>query len=641
MKVRIFSMKIICDDIKVIVYAFVVYIFIFKSEYYFLSPGMLQLRKVEASLNLAEERLEKKKQEVINLEDQLSEIKQKYDSEYESKLRDALKKARENAEDGWKSRLQIVESSFKEENDGLKRELQNATKIISVFQSGLRSDKLHIPPDESFGVPIVINTEDFRTESLLKNVCSKQEEIIESLKHDNKAIAERYAKSLEELKAIEEENKVVKHDASLAVTDNQVVYNALIQATQRLHDADIVTSNLRADNSLLSKRFESASNELIAMKKCLQENGERTISMELDNKHLKSDHVEQLNQTSAKIKELENMNLVLIDQVKHQELALTSSKGDFDVLLERKSHENTQLRDALLEAESKYQSAVSKINHLQSEIKINEEKLLEKDSTLKSTRREHELEVLSLQQVRNDMKIDIDNLKDNLLDEKSHKKELEDKYANDLLTIEKEIEITMPTIVDDIASKVNRNWEKRMKAEIGSMQLKYESEIESLRKEILEIHSSFAERDARRRVQLVDEKAEIEDMRLLVAGLKQTMGITSDPSVSFHHSHNLIPILNPTSRSYLTDSEVVEPLNDIGEQSEKLRCKEKEQRYKRSSIEAFSQLQAQVNTMKHELTNTITSKMKAPLKLLKTESDLFGAFEGNFFNLQYSSYSFV
>lgn len=255
--------------------------------------------------------------------------------------------------------------------------------------------------------------------------------------------------------------------------------------------------------------------------------------------------------------------------------------------------------------------------------------MLEKDSTLKSTRREHELEVLSLQQVRNDMKIDIDNLKDNLLDEKSHKKELEDKYANDLLTIEKEIEITMPTIVDDIASKVNRNWEKRMKAEIGSMQLKYESEIESLRKEILEIHSSFAERDARRRVQLVDEKAEIEDMRLLVAGLKQTMGITSDPSVSFHHSHNLIPILNPTSRSYLTDSEVVEPLNDIGEQSEKLRCKEKEQRYKRSSIEAFSQLQAQVNTMKHELTNTITSKMKAPLKLLKTESDLFGAFEGD------------
>ena len=39
--------------------------------------------------------------------------------------------------------------------------------------------------------------------------------------------------------------------------------------------------------------------------------------------------------------------------------------------------------------------------------------------------------------------------------------------------------------------------------------MRYEAEIESLKKEILEMNSSYAEKDARRRVQLAEEKAEL------------------------------------------------------------------------------------------------------------------------------------
>ena len=45
--------------------------------------------------------------------------------------------------------------------------------------------------------------------------------------------------------------------------------------------------------------------------------------------------------------------------------------------------------------------------------------------------------------------------------------------------------------------------------EVGSIKLRYEAEIESLKKEILEMNSSYAEKDARRRVQLAEEKAEL------------------------------------------------------------------------------------------------------------------------------------
>jgi hypothetical protein len=38
---------------------------------------------------------------------------------------------------------------------------------------------------------------------------------------------------------------------------------------------------------------------------------------------------------------------------------------------------------------------------------------------------------------------------------------------------------------------------------------RYETEIESLKKEVIEMNASFAEKDARRRVQMAEEKAEL------------------------------------------------------------------------------------------------------------------------------------
>jgi len=186
--------------------------------------------------------------------------------------------------------------------------------------------------------------------------------------------------------------------------------------------------------------------------------------------------------------------------------------------------------------------------------------------------------------------------------------ELQAKYVDDFLAIEREIEITLPKLADDIASKVDKNWENRMKGEIGSVQMKYETEIESMREEILEMHASFAERDARRRVQLACERAEIENMRSLVTSLKHTFGAEDKSFAPF----------KCFSASHLQNSEI-----DVLRKDSERRVGSEEHENEHAYVRAFSLLQAQVNTMKSELNNTMTQQTRFSSKSLTTVSHIY------------------
>lgn len=62
---------------------------------------------------------------------------------------------------------------------------------------------------------------------------------------------------------------------------------------------------------------------------------------------------------------------------------------------------------------------------------------------------------------------------------------------------------------ENAAERVEKTWTKRLQAELGTVRARYENEIESLKKELMEMNASFAEKDARRRVQMAEEKAEL------------------------------------------------------------------------------------------------------------------------------------
>ena len=574
-----------------------------------LCPGSLKLKEVEDLLNLAEDRLSKKRQEVVTLQDQLSQMKRKYDTEYDLKLKDSSREARELADSEWKGRLQAVELRASEENDNLKRELQSAVHRISELQSKFKSNQ-NLKSDAPFSElsDVSCNIDFNCAVNELKSTCSKQMEIIESLRNENRSVNEQLDGSLKRLKVIEDEYEIAKQDASTTVIDNQVVHNALVQATQRLHDADLASNSLRAENSVLSMKLKNSNDELSALTKHSHEKSERIISIELNNKRLKNDYAEQCNRYSTKIKELESFTSVLQDQINQQEQEFLRRQDNLEGILKTKSFEITQLKDELLRSESKYQSTIQMINQMRGEMKSNEEELLEKDIALKSVKRGHELEISSLHQVQNDLKLNIDNLKCKLHGIECHEKELQAKYVDDFLAIEREIEITLPKLADDIASKVDKNWENRMKGEIGSVQMKYETEIESMREEILEMHASFAERDARRRVQLACERAEIENMRSLVTSLKHTFGAEDKSFAPF----------KCFSASHLQNSEI-----DVLRKDSERRVGSEEHENEHAYVRAFSLLQAQVNTMKSELNNTMTQQTRFSSKSLTTVSHIY------------------
>jgi prefoldin subunit 5 len=83
------------------------------------------------------------------------------------------------------------------------------------------------------------------------------------------------------------------------------------------------------------------------------------------------------------------------------------------------------------------------------------------------------------------------------------------KHKEEIEVIKQDVQDNIPKIAESAAEKVEITWTKRLQAELRVVRARYESEIEGLKKEIMELNASFSEKDARRRVQMAEEKAEL------------------------------------------------------------------------------------------------------------------------------------
>ena len=130
--------------------------------------------------------MKEKRQEVIRLEDTLSKLEFKYEAEYETKMREALRKARKDIDDEWKFRLQAVESEANEENNEIKQQLQRALQTVSELQSKLLSSQSHVSSVKISEIHLGQEAVSKPPANEMKNLWAQQEKDIETedIKHE-------------------------------------------------------------------------------------------------------------------------------------------------------------------------------------------------------------------------------------------------------------------------------------------------------------------------------------------------------------------------------------------------------------------------------------------------------------------------
>ena len=100
-------------------------------------------------------------------------------------------------------------------------------------------------------------------------------------------------------------------DAKVAIADSQMIHNALVQATQRLHDSDVEAMKIKSENAFIKQQMESKDLELKKLEGGMEATGERITTSELDNKKLQTKFEREISSMSTKIVELEALNSLL------------------------------------------------------------------------------------------------------------------------------------------------------------------------------------------------------------------------------------------------------------------------------------------------------------------------------------------
>ena len=181
--------------------------------------------------------------------------------------------------------------------------------------------------------------------------------------------------------------------------------------------------------------------------------------------------------------------------------------------LDRAEYEIQRLKGRLLELDSRREADSNKL--LRQEGAIAEltnalamkEKLLKEESLVSASLRASQSDAVqkheeSLRALQKELKA-----------EKNKVEELQRSFKTQLQQVQDENAGSIPKLVSTIHSSLQDEFEEKLGYSLRKLQIEYEEKGEGLRRQLLELETTHAEQEAKRRISLADERAELESLR--------------------------------------------------------------------------------------------------------------------------------
>jgi chromosome segregation ATPase len=220
------------------------------------------------------------------------------------------------------------------------------------------------------------------------------------------------------------EAETAKADAKIAVSDSQTIHNALVQATQRLHDSDLENMKIRAELALVKQQLETKSVEVTKLEGVKMSTGERASSSEMDNRRLKAKHEAESSRLNSRITELEVMNSILREEVSKGSNAEKQSSRDLEQALDRKDFDIARIRERLREAETKSESQSRRLVQLEKELSSSQDVIFSKDLSIRDEKQKVESAEMRTEEVKRRFEAEVVSIRQQLHDEKKRTAEV-------------------------------------------------------------------------------------------------------------------------------------------------------------------------------------------------------------------------
>jgi len=469
------------------------------------------------SLKENESKLADERENKRNLEEKINRMQKEMDSRVrgeedaaEDRLRDAVRRE----EDKWKDKVKSIERRYNDDLEEIRAELAAAKRKNDDLQREI----------ESARKKIILSREDGKLEALAEFEASKRslsEEVqnktqsteLKKLREDYAILAGKMASALQMAQVSAAEAEAAKAQASSAVAEGQTSHSALIQATQRMQHLDNECSQLRAEISLVRRENESQLAELRKLQVVGTNAGDRASNAEADVRRAKNQAQQETSRLTSRIAELEAINNVQRSQLDKASEMEAFAVRDVQRLLDRSEFDNSRLKERVMELEKKSETDISRIVSLEREIANMQEQMFRKDRFVKEEKQRAEIASSRIEEIRAGLENEIEEAHRKLHEEKIASAESSRKHKQEIEQLKKEVIEKIPQITTSTVERLEAQWTHRLESEANNIRLRYEQQMDRMRREIAELQSLQAEREARQRALYADERAELERLR--------------------------------------------------------------------------------------------------------------------------------
>jgi hypothetical protein len=470
-----------------------------------------KMRDVEG--NLSEERERRRK-----VEERLASAQ----SDYDFRLRETvdtweerLRRSKDDSEAEMKEKIKSLERRAKGDVEELRGELKTAKAKAAEATREAETASRRLGSSKEEG-----KAEVHEEVMKLRGELDAAEEVqrvhqaeIRRLREESVELGSKLAAALQASQVAVAEAEMAKAQASNVVAEGQSSHTALVQATTRLQDMDTELARLKGELLLQRKEAEAAHAELTKLRGVEGSNAEKINLAEAEARKARIGAQTEVLRLQSRVTELENANEVITAQLDSAGNDQAKAVREVERSLDKALFDMTRVQDKLRAEEAKSEVGVVRIVELEKQLLKLQDELYKRDKEVKGENLKAKQAEARTEEVVENAAKDTRDAQSEVARAKKALDELRLQHSKEIDSIRAEVQQKLPELSSQAANAVEKQFQAKLEDEVSAVRRRYELSEERYKREILDLQTSFAEREARSRVSSADDRAELEHLR--------------------------------------------------------------------------------------------------------------------------------
>ena len=585
-----------------------------------------------------EEQLEDEKRDrreteerVYRLQSDIDERLRDTTEKWEERVREASRGGRQEIELEWRERMKSSDRRHEEDFQIAREEVRVSKARTEEALKEIDTLRRRVSQSHDDGkLEAQLELEKLRNEvESLEAKARAQGLELRRLREDHVDVGSRLAVALQSAQIAQAESEAAKSQAASIVAEGKSSHTALVQATNRIQSIDGECAKLKAENLLHRREIDAQQAELRKLQAAAGSTVESINAQESTHRRARAQAESEVARLTSKLSEQEAVLEVLRSQLDKAQDAQSNAIHDVEKQLDRSIFDVHRLRESVRELDAKNTNSITRVVELEKQLIVAQDSTFRAERALREEQQRQQLAAQRLEQQRATSETELSVAREETHQSHLALREAEAKHRSEMEALKREVSERIPKISQAVVERLEGQFQNRVDSELNSLQARNDSQMQGLKRELLELQVQHAEKDARQRAAVADERAELE--RLKVQNGRQQKQITDletdldDALLAVRRGGGRALLMDAAVKAQSSAEEKVEAALNVSTTGNNYVAGLESQATEAESFQAVSQLQGQLVWMKQQLNLALDSTTDKKMQRALGEQNSFAS----------------